>query len=209
METSAANSNGVRWDLSDLYSGPEDPRIESDIAAASRRAHEFAQTYRDRLAGFDGATLSRVLAEYEALSELLYRPSFYAGLLFAGDTQSSRAQQLVQHTREATTATANLMIFFPLELVALGDEQVAGVMAAAEMAGYAHYLDMLRRFKPHTLTEKEEQLLNQKSLTGRSAFEQLYDELSGSLRFKITVNGEERELTDSEVMALQRLIMES
>lgn len=204
METSAANGNGVRWDLSDLYAGPEDPRIERDIAEASHRAHEFAQTYRDRLAGFNGASLSRVLAEYEALSELLYRPSFYAGLLFAEDTQNARAQQLVQRTREVTTATANLLIFFPLELVALGDEQVAGLMLAKEMSSYAHYLDMLRRFKPHTLSEKEEQLLNQKSLTGRSAFEQLYDELSGSLRFKVTVDGQQRDLTDSEVMALQR-----
>ena len=204
METSVQNGDGVRWDLSDLYSGPDDPRIEGDLAEASCRAHEFAQTYRDRLAGFDGAALSRVLAEYEALSEVLYRPSFYAGLFFSGDTQNARAQQLVQRTREATIATANLLVFFALELVALGDEHVAGLMSATEMAGYAHYLDMLRRFRPHTLSEKEEQILNQKSLTGRSAFEQLYDELSGSLRFKVTVDEEERELTDSEVMALLR-----
>src|SRR5687768_8260430 len=137
----APKADVVRWDLSDLYAGPEDPRIERDLSEASRRAHEFAESYRDRLAGLDGATLSRVLAEYEALSEALYRPSFYAGLFFAGDTQNARAQQLVQRTREATTATANLLIFFALELVALGDEHVAGLMLATEMAGYAHYLD--------------------------------------------------------------------
>jgi oligoendopeptidase F len=204
METSVPNGEGVRWDLSELYAGPEDPRIEGDLAEARRRANVFAETYRGTLAGFDGATLSRVLAEYEALSEVLYRPSFYAGLFFAGDTQNARAQQLVQRTREATTATANLLIFFALELVAFGDEHVAELMLAKEMTGYAHYLDMLRRFKPHTLSEKEEQLLNQKSLTGRSAFEQLYDELCGSLRFNLTIGEEERELTDSEVMALLR-----
>src|SRR4030095_7742722 len=61
-----------------------------------------------------------------------------------------------------------------------------------------------RRFKPHTLSEKEEQVANQKNLTGRSAFEQLYEELTGSLRFKVKVDGEEQELTDGEVMALLR-----
>ena len=74
METAELKADGVRWDLGELYSGPEDPRIESDFAEARRRADEFAKTYRGKLAGFDGATLARVLAEYEALSETLYRP---------------------------------------------------------------------------------------------------------------------------------------
>jgi oligoendopeptidase F len=86
----------------------------------------------------------------------------------------------------------------------LNEEQLPALLAAPEMAEYRHYLEMLRRFKPHTLSEKEEQLLNQKHLTGSSAFEQLYQELTGSLRFKLTIDEEEHELTDGEVMALLR-----
>jgi oligoendopeptidase F len=204
MQTSELKAEGIRWDLGELYSGPEDPRIEGDIAEARRRSEEFARTYRGKLAGFTGAQLARVLTEYEALSEILYRPSFYSSLLFAGDTQNAKAQQLVQRAREAATDISNLLIFFSLELIALEDHQVAALMSAPEMAEYGHYLGVLRRFKPHTLSEKEEQILNQKNLTGRSAFEQLYDELSGSMRFKVALDGEERELTDSEVMALLR-----
>jgi oligoendopeptidase F len=204
MEVSEIKATGIRWDLSDLYSDPADPRIESDLATARTRADEFAKAYRGTLATLDGPTLSKVLSEYESLSELLYRPSFYAGLIFAADTQNAAAQQLVQRTREVTTETANQLVFFTLELIALADQQVAALTAAPEMSEYAHYLDLLRRFKPHTLSENEEQIINQKNLTGRSAFEQLYDELSGSLRFKIAVDGEERELAASEVMALLR-----
>jgi oligoendopeptidase F len=79
---------------------------------------------------------------------------------------------------------------------------MAVLLAAPEMAEYRHYLETVRRFKPHTLSEKEEQLLNHKQLTSTSAFEQLYEELSGSLRFRLTIEGEERELTDGEVIAL-------
>jgi oligoendopeptidase F len=204
MQTDELKAQGVRWDLSELYSGPEDPRIEASIADSRQRAETFAANYRDKLAGLTGSRLAQVLGEYEALSEEIGRPTFYAGLLFSEDTQNPRAQQLVQRTREAATQTANLLIFFVLELIALDDSQVATLMSAPEMAPYGHYLTILRRFKPHTLSEKEEQILNQKNLTGRSAFEQLYDELTGSLRFKATVEGEERELTDSEVMALLR-----
>jgi oligoendopeptidase F len=204
METAELKAEGIRWDLGELYSGPEDPRIESDIAEARRRAEEFGHTYRGKLSGFDGGRLAQALAEYEELSELLYRPSFYGSLFFAGDTQNAKAQQLVQRARETATDTSNYLIFFSLELIALEDPQVAALLKAPEMAEYEHYLGVLRRFKPHTLSEKEEQILNQKNLTGRSAFEQLYDELSGSMRFKVRLDGEEREITDSEVMALLR-----
>jgi oligoendopeptidase F len=204
MSTTEIKAEGVRWDLSELYSGPDDPRIEDDFANARRLAEGFAENYRGKLAGFDGVKLAQVLGEYQALSEVLHRPSFYASLFFAGDTQNSKAQQLVQRTRETATDTGNLLVFFTLELIALEDQQVAALMKAPEMAEYDHYLGVLRHFKPHTLSEKEEQLLNQKNLTGRSAFEQLYDELSGSMRFKVEMDGEQQELTDSEVMALLR-----
>ncbi|MGH8010258.1 MAG: M3 family metallopeptidase, partial [Candidatus Binatia bacterium] len=206
MTTAGLKAEGVSWDLSELYSGPDDPHIEADLAEAQRWAEAFAQAYRGKIAGgqLDGPGLAKALAEYEALSDVSHRPSFYASLLFAAETQNTKVQQLVQRTREAATETANLLIFFSLELIAVEEQQLAPLLTAPEMAEYQHYLETLRRFKPHTLSEKEEQLLNQRNLTGRSAFEQLYEELSGSLRFRLTVNGEEQELTDGEVMALLR-----
>src|SRR5262244_599982 len=167
MDASGLKAEGTRWDLSELYTGPEDPRVEADLAEVRQRAEAFAQTYRGKVAGgeLDGSALAHALAEYEALSELEHRPSFYASLLFAADTQNSKAQQLVQHTREAATAIANLLVFFTLELIALDEEQLPALLAAPDMAEYRHYLEVLRRFKPHTLSEKEEQLLNQKHLT--------------------------------------------
>jgi len=206
MTTIGLKAEGVQWDLNELYTGPNDPRIEADLTEARRRAEMFAQQYRGKIASgeLDSVALARALAEYEALSEVEHRPSFYANLLFSADTQNLKAQQLVQRTREASTETANLLIFFSLELIALDDERMAKLLATPETRGYQHYLETLRRFKPHTLSEKEEQVANQKNLTGRSAFEQLYEELTGSLRFKVTVDGEEQELTDGEVMALLR-----
>lgn len=206
MDDPALRAVGVRWDLRELYDGPDDPRIEGDIAEARRRAEAFAQRYRGTVTGgqLDGAALARALAEYEAVTELQQRPAFYASLLFAADTQNTRVQQLVQRTREAATEIANLLVFFTLELIALEDDRFAVLLTASELDPYRHYLETLRRFRPHTLSEKEEQILNHKQLTGSGAFEQLYEELTGSLRFPLEIDGEERELTDGEVMALLR-----
>lgn len=206
MTTDGLKAKGIQWNLSELYSGPEDPQLEADLTKARAQAEAFAHKYRGKVASgaFDGRELAKVLAEYEALAELEHRPSFYASLLFASDTQNSKAQRLVQHTREVATEIGNLLVFFSLELIGLEDQQAAAFLAVPEMAEYRHYLEALRRFKPHTLSEREEQLLNQKQLTSSSAFEQLYEELTGSLRFKFTMDGEEKELTDGEMMALLR-----
>ncbi len=206
MQQSELKAEGVRWDLGGLYTSPDDPRLEADLAESHRRAEVFAQTYRGRIENgqVDGTALAQALAEYEAIAELQHRPAFYASLLFAADTQNQPAQQLVQHTREAATGIENLLVFFSLELIALADEQLARLLAVPELQAYQHYLEAVRRFKPHTLSEKEEQLLNHKNLSGKHAFRQLYDELSGSLRFPLTRGGEEQLLTDGEVLALLR-----
>src|SRR2546426_1754218 len=140
MDRAGLKGQGIQWDLSELYQGPDDPRLEADLVEARRRAEAFAQAYRGKVASgqLDGPALARALAEYEALSELEHRPSFYASLLFAADTQNSKAQQLVQRTREAATAIANLLVFFTLELIDLDEEQLPALLAAPEIAEYRH-----------------------------------------------------------------------
>ena len=131
MDRAGLKGQGIQWDLSELYQGPDDPRLEADLVEARRRAEAFAQAYRGKVASgqLDGPALARALAEYEALSELEHRPSFYASLLFAADTQNGKAQHLVQHTREASTEIANLLIFFTLEMIALEEQQLAPLLA--------------------------------------------------------------------------------
>src|SRR5260221_9708837 len=121
METNGLKAEGIQWDLHELYIAPDDPCIEADLTEARRQAETFAQKYRGKLASgeLDGHALAKVLAEYEALAELEHRPSFYASLLFAGDTQNAKAQRLVQHTREAATDIANVLVFFSLELIGI------------------------------------------------------------------------------------------
>ena len=125
MQPVGLKAEGVQWNLGELYAGPDDPRIEADLAEARRQAEAFAQTYRGKITALDGPGLARALETYERLSELEGRPSFYANLLFAADTQNQKAQQLVHRTREAATETSNLLVFFALDLIALAANALA------------------------------------------------------------------------------------
>jgi oligoendopeptidase F len=80
----------------------------------------------------------------------------------------------------------------------MDDAAAQALVTDAVLAPYAHFLTQLRRFKPHVLSEPEERALARKDLSGRTAFVQLYDELAGSLRFRV----DDAELTEGEVLAL-------
>src|SRR5581483_5964970 len=192
----------VVWDLSPLYAGPDDPRLEADMAEAARAAAAFAARHRGRLATIAAGELARALVEYETIEELGRRPSFYASLLFAADTASEAARRLVERTREAWIDVVNELTAFEIEIKELSDERYAALVAAPALASARHWMDDLRRLRPHTLSEAEERLINEKNLAGRDAFVRLFDELTSSLRFRVEVDGAVRTLTGEETLAL-------
>ena len=198
----ATSAAGVTWDLATLYAGPDDPRLEADLAEARRAADDFGGRYRGRVASLAPAELASAIAEYESIEERGRRPSFYASLLFAADTQDDAAKRLADQTREAWVEVVNALTFFELELKDLPDERYAALVASQVLADCRHWIDGLRKLRPHTLSEPEERVINQKNLTGRDALARLFDELSASLRFRLTVDGSERELAANELLAL-------
>jgi oligoendopeptidase F len=56
--------------------------------------------------------------------------------------------------------------------------------------------------RPHTLSESEERLLNERDNTGPRAFGRLFTELTSSLSFPFQRNGKDARLTLSEILAL-------
>jgi len=205
MSTSndAANAAaGVRWDLSDLYTGPDDPQIDADLDAAHARAESFAKRFRGELAHLDAVGLSAAVDALEELNEGVARSGAYAGLLFAADTSVARHGALMQHVQERCSEIRNLLIFFELEWAALDDDAAERLLADPALARRRHLLSAMRRYRRHVLSEPEEKILEATANTGRRAFGRLFDELLAAMRFTIEHDGETRELGEEEVLAL-------
>ena len=98
----ASSADGVAWDLSDLYSGTDDPKIESDLDSAEARAREFVARYRGKLASLSAAELAEAVAELEGISELADAASIFAQLLHAAKSDDPARGRLVAHTTERT-----------------------------------------------------------------------------------------------------------
>jgi len=114
MTTTASSAAGVRWDLSDLYSGHDDPRIEATLRECHDGAKIFAERLRPWMENPETITPERLhhaLQELEILYESLGRVGTYAGLLYAADTSNAEYQDLHQKVEQRSTNIRNLLIF--------------------------------------------------------------------------------------------------
>ena len=204
MQPAAASPDPLRWDLSDLYAGDDDPALERDLAAALAAAEALA-AHRGLVVAMNPEALAGALAAYESLLDALYRPGLYAQLRFAADTADAAAQALYAKTREASAEIFTRITFLDVEIKAAPDDVFAGWADAPALAAYRHYLLASRRHAPHTLSEAEENIVTLKSLTGASAWAQLYDETLAAVRVPLDVDnkGTRRDLTLDEARALR------
>ncbi len=133
--------------------------------------------------------LAAALAELESLFEQMDKPSVFAGLLHAGKTDDPRHGALLSRTREQRTAVNKHLIFFDLEWVRVDDEPVQALLTRPELACYRHFLEQKRLWRPHFLSEPEEKILDEKSITGRAAFVRLFDETMATLQYPFEHDG--------------------
>jgi oligoendopeptidase F len=201
--TSSSSAAGVTWDLSDLFAGPDDPRLHEELEACADEARAFAATYRSRIhvpGGPQPDALLAAIERVEALQERLTRVGGFAQLLYAADTSKDAHRALVQQVEQRMVAIRNELLFFDLEWLALDDEAAERLITHPVLATYSHYLRAERRYKAHTLSEPEERIINEKNQTGISAWTKLFTELTSSLEFTL---GEQR-MNLSEVLVLLR-----
>jgi oligoendopeptidase F len=203
MATTSAD--GIRWDLTDLFSSHDDPAIEATLNDCRARAEAFARRFRGRLEQSEGMSspiFLEGLKELEAIYEALGRVGSFAGLLYAADTSRPEYQDLEQKAEQRSTEVKNLLLFFELEWLKVDDAVVEKLLNDPALNPYNHYLRALRRFRPHTLSEPEEKIINEKDSTGRSAFGRLFSEITSSLSFALEKDGHKEELNLSQILAL-------
>lgn len=182
------------WNLVDLYPAIDSEEFRNDLAKAEAECRDLAETYRGKLEtlarGEDATTtLGVAVKRYEAVEDLLGRLMSYAGLVYSGDTTDPVRAKFYGDTQERLTAASSDLLFFGLELNRIDDEVMDKAMADGPLAHYRPWIEDLRKDKPYQLDDKTEKLFHEKSVTGRAAWNRLFDETIASLRFQ--VRGEE------------------
>ncbi|HSK38900.1 MAG TPA: M3 family oligoendopeptidase [Arenibaculum sp.] len=196
VESIGSDRDLPNWDLSDLYPGMGSPELERDLKRMEAEAKGFHGRFAGRLAELDGGAFGRAVAEYEAIDETLSRIMSYAYLVYAGDMNDAKIGKFFQSMQERVNAISTHLLFFTLEINRIEEDTLRTRLAAPELARYAPWLNNIRLFREHQLSDEVERLLHEKHVVGRAAWNRLFDETIAGLRFRIG----DRDLTMSEAL---------
>src|SRR5712692_8409420 len=193
IKKSAAKTNTGKlpeWNLADLYSGIDAPEVTRDLEKMDAECVAFETDYKGKLAEHTageggGQWLAEAIRRYEAIEDLAGRLGSYAGLVHAGDSVDPKISKFYGDVSERLTAASVHLLFFTLELNRLDDVVLQRAMAAPALGHYRPWLEDIRKDKPHELEDRIEQLFQEKSLTGRGAWNRLFDQTIAGLRFKV------------------------
>jgi len=193
---------GTAWDLEPLVEGEGKEGVERRLTEALDHARTFAERYAGELGELDGAGLREAMEALGVIHELVGRAGYYAALRFSTDTADPATGALLQRVQEQETAIQTTLLFFELEWAALSDERAEELLASEGLDFCRHHLRNVRRYREHLLSEPEEKILAEKSLTGAGAWTRLFEELTSAIEVDVAADDGPKVALD---VALSRL----
>ncbi len=190
------------WKLTDLFPSFDSREVQTAFGELDANLKDFESRRGQLSADISMDEFLNIVHQVEEINRKARRLYSFAALEFFADTQDQSAQTFVAQVEQCMAGLENRMLFFSLWWKDLDDKDAARLMEGS--GDYRYWLEEMRHFKPHTLSEPEEKVINIKNVTGSSAIQKLYESITNRYLFKITVKGEEKELTRDSLMVYVR-----
>jgi oligoendopeptidase F len=190
------------WSLFDLFPAQSSPEMKAGFDELDVKVVEFEALRPSLSPEMTLEAFLKAIHLLEAIARLANRIADFASLSFSADTQDQVIQAFQSDVESRMAIIANRTLFFSLWWKSLDDPAAERLMA--ESGDYRYWLEEIRHFKPHTLTEPEEKIINIKDVTGFRAIVNLYNTITNRYVYQVEVDGEKKELTRGELMVLVR-----
>ncbi len=192
----------TRWSLQDLLAATEGPELDRILGDLETAVAEL-EASRERLSpDLAEEEFVRLMALVERVAALSARLGAYSYLWYSEDTQNQEALAFRGRIEKLLTEVRNRTLFFSLWWKGLEEEPARRLLAVS--GDNAYYLESLRRFRPYTLSEAEEKVINLKDVNGVQALITLYEMITNAFTFKVEIEGEIKEMSRSELMVYAR-----
>ncbi len=192
------NYKPSRWSLDDLYPGLQSKELETAFKTVEKQVSDIEKV-RPRLhEDISGPEFIKIIKQMEEAEKIGARIFCFAQLAFNADTQDQPAQALTARVDQFVAEMSNRILFFSLWWKDVPDEQANELMK--DSGDYRYWLESIRHFKPFTLSEPEEKILNLKNVTGFNALNTLYSSITNRYVFKVEIDGKMQELTRGQLM---------
>ena len=171
------------WNLKDLYESPKAKNLNNDLNQLRRITKKFEKKYTYKITKLSPSQLLKAIIELENIDIKIDKIMSYAHLLVAEDGNNEKNKIFYQQMQEQITNIASSIVFFSLELNEVSNAKLNKIYADKKLEPYKNWIKNIRKFKPYQLDVKTEKLLQEKSITSRSAWIRLFDDTIASLKF--------------------------
>jgi oligoendopeptidase F len=194
MSVSAALAH---WSLKDLLTEPVDQAVEAELQKLAGCVSELESLRPSMTVGISAQAFGKILATLETINSLTRRLQAYSFLWFTEDTQNEAALNMRDRLDRSLIDLSNRVLFFEIWFKDLPDDVAERLIAGSGDMKYS--LESARRFKPYTLSEVEEKLLNLKDVNGIDALVNLYEMITNHFTFTLEVDGEKKAVTRDQL----------
>lgn len=187
--------NKFKWTIDEMY--PNEESIEKDIQKVKELIEEVKR-YKGILADSE-ENIFKALNISEEASRILQNLYVYTHMKSHEDTRINKNQSNATKIDMLSTELSMSTSYMVPEIIAMDNEKLENYLKTERLSHYKKYVDDILRLKPHTLNEREEELLaSVADLSGVP--ENVYDMLSfADLKFPEIEdeNGEKVRVTHS------------
>ena len=185
QETNISNNKNELplWDLSEIYKDIKDPMIKNDLKDIKNLSKEFLKKWKGKIKDLNSEEFVDCIDQYQNLNEKIYKIGTHSNLIFATNMEDPEISRYNSSISDEVTEIFSSLIFVTLELSKINDDIINEWVLNDEAKQWLPYLTILRKRNPYLLDPLVEEILIEKSATGRSAWVRLFDETSAALRF--------------------------
>lgn len=187
----------TRWSLNDLLPEPVDQALEESFSKLEQALGQFEATRETLTSEITSQDFQNILVLLESINVIKSRIEAYVDLAFTEDTQNPSMLNLRDRVDQVLTDVSNRAMFFEMWFKELPDNAANRLIEGSGDLRY--FLETMRRFKPFTLSELEEQMINLKDVNGIDAMVNLYEMITNQYTFTLEVDGEEQTLTRDQL----------
>ena len=184
-ETNISNNKNELplWDLSEIYKDIKDPMIKNDLKDIRNLSKDFLKKWKGKIKDLNSEEFVDCIDQYQNLNEKIYKIGTHSNLIFATNMEDPEISRYNSSISDEVTEIFSSLIFVTLELSIINDDVINEWVLNDEAKQWLPYLTILRKRNPYLLDPLVEEILIEKSATGRSAWVRLFDETSAALRF--------------------------
>ncbi len=183
MTPSELGTENIVWDLSVMYSSPDDPELTKDVESLEALMIEFKRCMDEDMVSKD---LPQILEKYQRIRELCAKIQVYLFLAFSTNQKDERLKCLMESIeRKISFAWATNMTSFANKICQLDEETLALYHMNGRVSHHSHFLTKIREDKPHILADDVECAITKREPFGPEAWSTFCEQVESGLVIEI------------------------